>query len=217
MAKFRVSSYVIKPIMQGTNKGNDVVIAKLQQADDIYNDQERTMNVFSKPAIEIYKAHTTVTNGGIAAEISPLPEEVAIVHGRLCEWKPADGSKFMKRHLSDGAFKNGASPWKAGDIVKDQNGIPHVYDSLLVFCRQYWDEDTKQWTDAARNDAKTIGLNEYNSYCVPLQISAAKEEEDDESNNINPTPPVNPPINNQGNNQGYNNNQGRFNNNSGRG
>ena len=183
MARFKLINLEIKTVTkEGDNKGNVYLLADLINLSCPWDDPQK-FSSFNKPMCELLKQYITIGKGGTAVTEQPIPDQYGIISGSFVEFTPPQ--KFYKTYLTDQPGRG----IKAGDLVS-KDGIPVVYETLIVFVQSYIDDDkTKAYLKGG--SPVEVGMRAFNSYCVhistdstPVGIPAGGSQGDSSSNPI---------------------------------
>lgn len=173
MATFIISNPEIKKVTKpGNNLNKPYVRFNIRLKNDIYG-KTRTLTSFEQGAVDAWSAILPISKGGTAQAEQPIPEEMKYITGVFVDFVPAQ--KFHKIHLSDhpagtkmiGGQMVQTPAIKAGELVK-ANGIPVVFTTLRVFCRQYFDDTTNQFDYCDGESPIEVGQRAYQAYCLPI-------------------------------------------------
>lgn len=171
MGEFILSSIRIKR----AKNGNKYIVAKMK---DLNNPSAKEVDypypLFSEVAVKLYEPYLSFANGGKSDSDKQIPKEYLKIYGEYYYYTP--GVKFFKKHSKDD-LKNKI---RKGDYVRDTNGKVVVYEKLLVFCRQYINEDgSKEFAD--KESPREVGVREF-KYCCESYSKGLE----DKLNNKNP-------------------------------
>lgn len=184
MATFILSDICIKKVEKpGNNKGKEFIFAMMRPKNDIFG-RSRKFTSFEPTAVQMYKQFLPVSKGGVAQQEQPIPEELKYVTGIFADYIPVQ--KFHKIHLSDheagSKMLNGqlvqTPAIKAGEKVSS-NGIPIIYTTLRVFCRQMFDDTENKYVYAEGESPEEVGFRAYQAYCIPIQENNIPQDVED--------------------------------------
>lgn len=190
MAKFIVSNPEIKKVTKpGNNLNKPYIRFNIRLKNDIYG-KTRTITSFEQGAVDAWSAVLPVDKGGTAQQAQPIPDEMKYLTGVFVDYIPAQ--KFHKIHLSDHPagtkMENGqlvqTPAIKAGELIK-ANGVPVVFTTLRVFCRQYFDDDTNKFDFCDGESPLEVGERAYRAYCIPIAENNTAQDIDTPEMTIN--------------------------------
>lgn len=141
---------VIKAEIRVNGANREYLHLTLSNENDIWGE---TINYVShqERVIELYKTFN--------CEVSIMPEEFVTMYIDTVEWKSP--VPFYKKHLVD----HPQYGTKKGDLLRN-NGIPTTFNSLVLHCRYYYDENgIKQYSKSEH--PVEVGHRAMAKYCIP--------------------------------------------------
>ena len=185
MAKFELFDAQIKKIEKGQNAGKFYLAGKLVNVLAPL-DKRQKFTEFDESVVEQYKAYIPVNKGGTAQEGTQLPDLLKYISGHYVTWvPPKECIPFNRIYVTDLTDANGVVH-KAGELIKDKNGNPRLYESIVVFCRYYIDPDFPgQPQYYSGNNPTQKGEQYFGQFCVARNAtSTVNNDTDDEEQGV---------------------------------
>lgn len=188
MAKFELFDAQIKQIESGQNKGKYYLAGRLVNVLAPL-DKRQKFTEFDESVVEQYKAYIPIRKGGTAQEGTQLPDILRFVSGHYVTWcPPKECIPFNRIYVTDLTDSNGVLH-KAGELIKDKNGNPRLYESIVVFCRYYIDPDFPgQPQYYSGNNPSQKGEQYFGQFCVARNASITNNDVDDEDQGVYQAP-----------------------------
>ena len=184
MAKFELFDAQIKQIENGQNKGKFYLAGRLVNVLAPL-DKRQKFTEFDESVVEQYKAYIPISKGGTAQEGTQLPDILRYVSGHYVTWiPPKECIPFNRIYVTDLTDSNGVTH-RAGELIKDKNGNPRLYESIVVFCRYYIDPDFPgQPQYYSGNNPSQKGEQYFGQFCVARNATINNNDVDDEEQGI---------------------------------
>lgn len=196
MAKFELFDAQIRKIEKGQNAGKFYLAARLVNVLAPL-DKRQKFTEFDESIVDQYRQFIPVSKGGTGAEDVKLPDILRYVSGHYVTWiPPKECIPFQRIYVTDVTDANGKMH-PAGSIIKDKNGNPRLYESVVVFCRYYIDPDFPgQPQYYSGNNPSQKGEQYFGQFCVAYNQVASETIVSDEDEGIYqaPSQPVQQPV-----------------------
>ena len=188
MAKFTLSNVSIRKVGQTYNEqgqpvgqpkanvfnaGREYIYGSLLNNDCPW-EGSITYTSFNANAVNYLRQFVPASRGGNATEEKELPAAYANILGETVAVKAP--APFHKKHLSGHAATATRAAIMAGDLVRDENGNPRVYDTLTVFCQYYFSSDTNEKQYVTGCFPANVFEQQFKAFCVSCGNNTATTE-----------------------------------------
>lgn len=176
---YTIEQISIKVVPAGKeNAGTKYVQGTLLNKMNLWENARQFVS-FNQVMVEKLSKYLPTTQGGVATEAQPIPEELRTIAGEYVEWE-YPGGLFYKTYPYARTLRNGKTVNAGDKVCSPTTGQPLLFSKLTVFCMYGTDEfGQKKWLQG--NNPNDVGQTMFRSFCEPLQAQANQQSEQEQA------------------------------------